>query len=298
MVLENTKKGYSYSLTAQLVFPVVKNFNGMIGYTRSMAKDISGNPGSQAASAWSGNLSVRGQNDLDMSYSQYLTPHRIVSSLSYKYEYSKNRATTISLFYSGYVDGSFSYRYSNDFNMDGVNSDLMYIPKDETEITFVDIMSGTTVKHSAAKQADAFWTYVNQDKYLSKHKGEYAERNGAFYPWLHRFDLKILQDFTVNVKDKKNTLEVSWDILNVGNLLNSKWGIRKRVINSGSLLTLKTKTVGVSPNQLTVPDLTADGKPQFQMVEVNNQLSTTTFENVVTTSSTWGLQIGLRYIFN
>jgi outer membrane receptor protein involved in Fe transport len=300
MVLENTNKGYSYSLTAQLAFPIVRNFNGMIGYTRSMAKDISGNPGSQAASAWSGNLSVRGQNDLDMSYSQYLTPHRIVSSLSYKYEFSKNRATTVSLFYAGYPDGSFSYRYSNDFNMDGVNGDLMYIPKDESEIIFADITTGTpaVVKYSAATQATAFWAYVAQDKYLSKHKGEYAERNGAFYPWLHRFDIKFLQDFTVMVKEKKNTLQISWDILNVGNLINSKWGIRKRTITSGSLLTMKTKSITVGTTKLTVPDLTADNKPQFQMVEINSALPTATFENIVTTSSTWGLQIGLRYIFN
>lgn len=76
MVMENTDQGYSYNLTAQLTFPVVKNLEGMVAYTYSMAKDITGNPGSQAASAWSNNVSVRGQNDLDLSYSQYLTPTR------------------------------------------------------------------------------------------------------------------------------------------------------------------------------------------------------------------------------
>jgi hypothetical protein len=283
MLLTNTDKGYSWTFTAQLNFPIVKNFNGMIAYTASMAKDITGNPGSQAASAWSGNLSVRGQNDLDLSYSQYLTPHRIVGSLNYKIDYLKHMATTISVYYSGYIDGNYSYRYSNDFNRDGINSDLLYIPKDETEITFEDFVVGGAVKYTAAEQADAFWAYVAQDEYLSNHLGEYAERNGAFYPWYNRFDVKILQDFYIMVGGKKNTLQLSVDILNAANLLNDSWGVRKRLtLSNGSILSSRA----VSNNLL------------FKMVEAGGALPSKTFDNVNTTSSTWGIQLGLRYIFN
>jgi hypothetical protein len=283
MKLTNTDEGYSWTFTAQLNFPIVKNFNGMIAYTAAMAKDITGNPGSQAASAWSGNLSVRGQNDLDLSYSQYLTPHRVVGSLSYKIDYLQHMATTVSVYYSGYIDGNFSYRYSNDFNKDGINSDLLYIPKDQSEITFEDFVVGGNVKYTAAQQAEAFWAYVAQDEYLSNHLGEYAERNGAFYPWYNRFDIKILQDFYLMVKGKKNTLQVSVDILNAANLLNDSWGVRKRLtLSNGSILSSRA----VSNNLL------------FKMVEAGGALPTKTFDNVNTTSSTWGIQLGLRYIFN
>ncbi|MFN8240105.1 MAG: TonB-dependent receptor [Bacteroidales bacterium] len=283
MVLTNTDRGYSWNFTAQLNFPVIKNFNGMVAYTHMMAKDISGNPGSQAASSWSNNLSVRGQNDLDLSYSQYLTPHRVVGSLSYKIDYLKHATTTISVFYNGYIDGNFSYRYSNDFNNDGINGDLIYIPKDQSEITFEDFVVSGTVKYTAAQQASAFWAYVAQDKYLSSHLGKYAERNGAFYPWYNRFDVKILQDLYLTVAGKKNTLQISCDILNAGNLLNSDWGVRKRLsLSNGSILTSRA----VSNNLL------------FKMVETGGVLPTKTFDNVNTTSSTWGIQLGLRYIFN
>ena len=289
MVLDNTDRGYSYSLTSQLTFPLIKGFNGMIAYTHSMAKDISGNPGSQAASAWSNNLSVRGQNDLDLSYSQYMTPDRVVGSLSYRIEYVKHMASTISLFYSGYNDGNFSYRYGSDFNKDGINSDLMYIPASPGEINFEDITTKvgtvTTVKHSAQKQSDAFFAYIEQDAYLSAHKGQYAERNGAKYPWYNRFDLKFLQDFYLQGAGKKHTLQLSCDILNLGNLLNSAWGVRQRqVVSSGSLLSLSK--------------LDANNRPLFKMVEVSNELPVTTFENSLSTSSTWGIQLGLRYIFD
>jgi hypothetical protein len=283
MLLTNTDRGYSWTFTAQLSFPIVKNFDGMVAYTAMMAKDISGNPGSQAASAWSGNLSVRGQNDLDMSFSQYLTPHRMVGSLSYRIDYFKHAATTISVYYSGYIDGNFSYRYSGDFNNDGVSSDLIYIPKDQTEITFQTYTSTTGKTYTAEQQASAFWAYVAQDKYLKNHLGEYAERNGAFYPWYNRFDVKILQDFYITVGGKKNTLQLSCDILNAANLLNSDWGIRKRLtVTNGSLL-----SHSISANNVL-----------HRLVEVGGALPTKTFDNVNTTSSTWGIQLGLRYIFN
>jgi hypothetical protein len=286
MVLDNTDEGYSYSFTAQLTFPLIKNMNGMIAYTNSMAKDISGNPGSQASSAWSNNPSVRGQNDLDLSYSQYLTPNRVVGSLSYKLDYAKNFASTFSLFYSGYNAGNFSYIYSADFNNDAVNSDLIYIPRDATEITFVDIQNADkTVRHTAAAQTEAFLKYVEQDKYLSKHKGEYAERNGALSPWYNRFDFKFIQDFKIMVKGQKNTLQFSCDILNASNLLNSDWGVAKQLTVSNAAI-LKP----VSP--------AANNSPKFQLAEVNSKLPTSTFTNTLSTSSTYRIQIGLRYIFN
>ncbi|MDP3432234.1 MAG: TonB-dependent receptor, partial [Bacteroidota bacterium] len=286
MVLDNTDEGYSYSLTAQLTFPLINNMNGMVAYTNAMSKDISGNPGSQASSAWSNNPSVRGQNDLDLSYSQYMTPHRVVGSLSYRLNYAKNFASTFSLFYSGFNAGNFSYRYTADFNNDGVNADLLYIPKDASEITFADILNtDKTVRHTAAAQAEAFSKYVDQDKYLSKHKGEYAERNGAFAPWVNRFDFKFMQDFKIMVKGQKNTLQFSCDILNASNLLNSDWGVAKQLVVSNAAILRP-----VSP--------LANSIPKFQMAEVNNNLPTETFQNTLSTASTYRIQIGLRYIFN
>jgi hypothetical protein len=286
MVLDNTDQGYSYSLTAQLTFPLIENMNGMIAYTNSMAKDISGNPGSQASSAWSNNPSVRGQNDLDLSYSQYMTPNRVVGSLSYHWEYAKNFASTFSLFYSGYNAGTFSYIYSSDFNNDAVNSDLIYIPKDASEITFVDILNtDKTVRQTAQAQADAFASYIKQDKYLSEHQGQYAERNAGLAPWINRFDFKFVQDFKLMVKGQKNTLQFSCDILNASNLLNSDWGVAQQLtVNNAAILKPITPA--------------ANTTPKFQMAEVNGKLPTSTFQNTLSVNSTYRIQIGLRYIFN
>ncbi|OFY63559.1 MAG: hypothetical protein A2V64_05855, partial [Bacteroidetes bacterium RBG_13_43_22] len=168
MVLWNTNEGYQYSFTAQLTKNVTKGLYGMFAYTYTMAKDITSNPGSSAYSAYSSNTAVGSLNSPELSYSNFATPHKLIGNLSYRIEYGKMFATTVSLVYQGYQQGRWSYTYSNDLNGDGMSSDLMYIPASAGEINFADY-SGMT----AAEEQAAFWKYVEDNDYLSKHKGEY-----------------------------------------------------------------------------------------------------------------------------
>jgi len=285
MVLTNTNLGSSTALTAQLSKPFSGGFFASLAYTYTYAEDITGNPGSQAASAWTNNVAVRGQNDLDLSVSEFAFPHRVVGAISYAFEYANVGKTTISLFYDGLHQGRFSYRYNGDVNRDGNNADLMYIPADPSEIRFVDIVSGGNVIHTAAAQSEAFFAFIEQDAYLSKNKGKYAERNGALLPFRHRFDLRILQDFFVKSNGKKHAFQFSVDVLNVGNLFNPDWGLLKRTtVPNGAMLLFN--------------NIDSEGVPTFRMAQISGQLPTESFQNVFNTASTWGAQIGLRYIFN
>ncbi len=291
MVLGNTNQGSSLFLTAQVSKAFNNGFYASASYTFNDTKDVTGNPGSQAASAWSGNVAVGDLNNLPLSPSNYAVPHRVIGSVSYKVSYLKTLATTISLFYQGQHQGRFSYRYANDLNGDGVTADLLYVPRDASEITFSPITTGTgataTVKYTPEQQAAAFMNYVNQDTYLSSRKGQYAERNGALLPWLNQVDMKILQDFGVKVGNRVHKLQASIDVFNVGNLLNSDWGVRSRTtISNSALLTAVTST-----------PLTA-ARPTYRLVETGGQLPTSTFVNNVIASNTWYAQVGLRYIFD
>ncbi len=274
MVLTNTDRGNGFSYAAVISRNFRNGFFGQISYSYNNTMDLSSNPGSQAASAWSNLNSVRGNNDLDLAISQYSVPHRITAVASYRFEYAQNFATTVSVFYEGNAQGRFSYRYSNDMNNDGLSNDLLYIPKDRTE-------AGMLIPNAA--DADAFWAYVQQDKYLDRNKGNYAEAYGALLPWLHNIDLKLLQDFSVRAGGRKHTLQFSVDMLNFTNFINKEWGVRDRqAVSNGGILRYTAL---------------ASGMPQFTMNKVNNEYPTRTFEPVTTTSSTWGLQLGLRYIF-
>ena len=45
--------------------------------------------------------------------------------------------------------------------------------------------------------------------------------------------MRILQDFNFKGKTKTQTVQVSFDVVNIGNLLNSEWGVRKYATTSG-----------------------------------------------------------------
>ncbi|NCC72506.1 MAG: TonB-dependent receptor [Sphingobacteriia bacterium] len=287
MVLDNAKEGHSYSLTMQLTKPFQQGFFGTLAYTYTMTKDLSANPGSAANSAWQSNPSINHQNDPELGFSQFSVPHRIVGAISYNVEYAGHLGTTFTLFYSGSNQGRLTYIYSNDMNGDGNSADIMYIPKDNSEIEFVDIVSGEEVVFTADQQRDAFWKYVDQDKYLSDNKGSYAERYGVLMPWYHRFDLRILQDiFTSYGKDRRHNLQISLDFLNIGNLINSDWGV------------LKAQNLGrYDITLLRYEGVNESGVPTYTMNRSGGDLPTETFKNVLSTSSTWGAQIGLRYTF-
>lgn len=297
MVLTNTKKGHSYSITGQLAKEFEKGFYGMVAYTYSATKDMTSNPGSAAASAWSSNPTYTNQNASVLSYSQFSVPHRVVGVASYQIEYLNHLKTTFSVMYQGASQGRLDYIYSNDMNGDGNAADLMYIPRDASEITFADITKkegeNTIVLATAEEQATAFWNYVEQDEYLKEHKGEYAERYGVVMPWLNRFDVKILQDVFTNIGKNRHTLQISLDVLNIGNLLNSDWGIyQKQSLGSYDITLLKFNKVD------------AEGNATFQLNSIGSDketgkpiFPTSTYTPVLSTSSTWGAQIGIRYIF-
>jgi len=287
IVLENTKKGYSFSSTAQLSKAFSNGFYGSVAYTYTLATEVSPNPGSQATSAWQSIINRGTPNEEELYNSAYSIPHRVVGTISYRKEYAKHFASTLSLFYEGQSQGRFSYIVGGDINKDGNNaSDLMYIYAKGSDVPFSNFTttSGgvTTVKYTIAQQQAAYDQFVSNSSYLRKHKGQYAERNSALIPWYNRIDARFLQDFFIMAGGTKHTLEFSVDVLNVPNLLSKNWGIKDRyTIN----------------NPLSLKSIDANGTPVYNLVEFNKALVTSPYQNDISTFSTWGMQIGLRYIF-
>jgi hypothetical protein len=137
IILENTNKGYSYALTAQLSRTFSKGFYGSLAYTYTKAKDVSNNSGSQAYSIWNSNPTVGTSNDLELQPSSSAIKHRIVSMMSYRIEYADHAATTFSLIYQGAPSGNVTYRTNGDLNGDGNNQDLLFVPNRASELNFV-----------------------------------------------------------------------------------------------------------------------------------------------------------------
>ena len=281
IVLENTTKGGAFMLTAQVNKAFIKGLYGSLAYTYTHAMDVTNNPGSQASSVWNSNPTQRTANTLESGYSGFAVPHRFVGSLSYRKEYLKHLATTLSFFYEASNSDVYSYTYSADLNGDGNGFDLLYIPRNSSEIIFVNSTINGVV-YTPAQQWEIFNQFIENDPYLSKRRGGYAERNGAKVPFYHRLDAKILQDIFTSIGSRRHTLQISVDILNLPNFVNKDWGIRKATISRSPL-------APAGPN--------ASGVPTFRLNAANNQPISSSFQNVISTTSTWGLQLGLRYIF-
>jgi hypothetical protein len=252
---------------------------------------VTANPGSQANSVWVANPTSRTQNDLELSYSNFAAPHRIVANVSYRFEYIKHLATTISAYYEGSSQGNYSYIYNGDVNNDGNSADLMYIPKNPSEIKFAPIAaSGTVPAFTAQQQSDAFFSFVAQDKYLSRHQGQIADRFGARFPFYHRVDMKLTQDLFTNIGGHKNTLQFTADLVNALNFFNKNWGIRKNFIVANPLKYVANS--GLNGAQATFQMATYLPAGATSQVLIDK-----TYLNNNSTSTTWQLQLGVRYIF-
>ncbi|MBA2762019.1 MAG: TonB-dependent receptor [Segetibacter sp.] len=292
IVTGNEKQGHYYSITARLEKQFTKGFFGQVAYTYSDAENLYEGAGDQPVNTWNLIPSVNGPNFPTLGTANFVVPHRVIVSLSYRKEYLKHLGTTLSLFFQGSHQGRFSYLYGGDFNRDGANNDLIYIPKDASEITFAPstIGSGTSaVTYTAQQQSDRFFSYIEQDKYLKKHKGEYAERSGGLLPWRNQVDVRFLQDIFTNIGGKRNTLQLSIDVFNFGNLLNSNWGaIQTTNVSSGQIL-VPTNTATLTTGGTT--------RPTFRLANDIVGPDTGTFRDILGITSTYYMQFGLRYIF-
>jgi hypothetical protein len=181
--------------------------------------------------------------------------------------------------------------FAGDMNGDSISAnDLIYIPKNTGEMNFVQFTGANGVVFTADQQAQAFEAYIQQDPYLSKHRGEYAARNGLVMPMFRNLDLSVSQDLFRNLGGQKNGFQIRLDILNFGNLLNDSWGVMQRPVGT------------VNTNQqlqvLTNPGVDAQGRASYRLLTVNNELIKKTFQTSATTSDVWQLMLSLRYSFN
>jgi len=283
-------KAYYMSLTAQLHKSFDFGLDASFSYTYSRARSYGDGIGDQVTSAYRTNTySINGINDHELGYGTYVAPHRILASLGYSKAYAKHFRSSVSFIYEGaplgYAGGSYSYsRYSYTYTKnivgDGGANNLLYIPATKDELTFKDVISEKTgeVTYSAAQQKEDFWNFVQQDKYLKKRLGKYAERGGAVMPWHHQLDFKFNQDFYMMIGGKKNLLQFGVDIQNIANLLNKNWGLYKTVNSTTPLMD--------------------NGDGTFTMQKASGQVLNSTYKNYENTASTYRVMFSLRYIFN
>jgi len=188
--------------------------------------------GSIAQSNWRDRPTKGDLNSDEIGYTNFYQPQRVIAYASYRKEYAKNFASSIGLVFEAAPAGVGSYTYQGDPLNGGTggNSTLMYIPKSASDILLVPVNTGggtITDTRTASQMWNQLNNFINQDPYLSSHRGQIAERNAAVLPWFKHLDLNLTQDFYMKSGKDRHTLRVTFDIINFGNFLNKNLGYCK-----------------------------------------------------------------------
>ncbi len=280
----NTSEGYTYNFTASITKPFTEGFSGSFAYSYGDSFSIFDGTSSQNSSQWRGLHSVDGRNvDQQLTRSDFSQGSRFIGTATFKRNWIKNLATTISLFYEGQSGRPFTYIYNDNGRLNNEDSReraLLYVPSGANDINLVE--DGGRTPQQQWADLDQF---IESDDYLSTRRGQYVERNSSRAPFSNVIDLKFLQDFNIHAGGKKHTLQLSIDVFNFTNLLNNSWGRRSFVSSSFQLLDFE----GFQDDGTT---------PEFSFRGVtNNDPAANNIDDRGIQSSRWQMQFGIRYIF-
>ena len=282
--MTNSNAGYAATGTLQIQ-KVTKNFVGTFAYTRQVAYDAAVT-GSTAATMWGSKATSANPNEFVAGLSNNYLPNRIIASMIYKKEFSKNLLSSIGLVYEGAPNYTTSYLVSGDLNNDGQNNDLMFVPKDASQIK-LENGSVASDKRDQATLWNQLNTFIENNPYLSTRRGQFAERNAYVLPWTHKLDLNFTQDIRFTTGKDKHTIRLTADIYNFSNLLNKDWGVFYVPTTTSPLVLKGIDTDGRTPiYRFPFLDPTK-GQPQTRPYTPSSSIA-----------SRWQLQIGVRYLFN
>jgi len=291
VVLKNQNVGTNWNISGSLERTYRAGLYIKGGYRYGRAWNTV-DPGSIAFGSWNNNQHSGNPNNPGVAYSASSPGHRIFAAGSYTFEWLKALATSVSVVFEGYTNGQASYTFSGDANGDGgTSNDLLYIPRDQSEMNFQQYSStvaGVAKTFTPAEQAAAWEAYIQQDDYLSQHRGEYAVRGAVFLPLVFRTDLSVSQDVFKNIAGRRNSLQFRVDIANFGNLLNSDWGVGQRLVNAQPLLVPTSAQGGPAD---------ASGRAQYRLRAINNELMTKSLETTAGFSDVYSVMFSLRYQF-
>ena len=296
-VLKNGNEGNAWTFSQMLSKTSTFGLTLRGAYSYGVSKTLV-DPESTAATSYARVATFGDPNNAGLANSMWSPGHRVYVMGSYTRQYFSFGATSVSMFWeareaqaSSTPSSRFSYVFAGDMNGDSVSgNDLIFIPSNTSEMNFATFTTPNGITYTADQQATAFEAYIQQDDYLREHRGEYAKRNGARMPMFNRADLSITQDIFHNISGQRNAFQIRFDIFNIGNLLNSDWGVSWQQVASTN-----------TNNQtqiLTNPGVDAQGRATYRLATVNNQLVTQSHSRAAFTSDVYQWMLSLRYSFN
>lgn len=269
ILLTNTDLGHQWNMSFKLERPFRNGWFASGSYAYGQARSALDPRSSQAASNW-GNARTPGDpNNLPLARSDFDVGHRIAVAASYNWRLPRDFTLTGSLFYNGQSGRPYSISYnSTDVNGDAqFFNDLLYVPRNATDVF---VLNGTPA---------LLEDFINNDGCLSESRGRIVERNCGRMPFTNIMDVK----FAVGLPIQRAKVELTFDVLNVLNLLNRDWG-RYQFLDFQTLNAVAYRGVDAATGK-AIYDIATIASPTFRKFTIDNL------------RSRWQGQFGLRVRF-
>ncbi len=176
--------------------------------------------------------------------------------------------TRFSLTYNGLSGTPFTYVVNGDINADGFSgNDAVYVPRTVTDITLLP-----------PTQYASLDSYINGEPCLRDNRGRILPRNSCRNAWQNFLNMRVSK---VVPTLSGQSVEITADMLNVLNFLNSHWGL--------------TRVTGVNEETNLIRLVGYDTVNQRGIYSLNLPIKNQVTVNSL--GSRWAFQVGARYAF-
>ncbi len=277
-VIGNSSEGDATNIAVKVEKPASGSpLSWSFSYALGEANTVNDGTSSRAVSNFRFNEQFDPQNPVATT-SDFEVEDRLNASLTYVFNQGSRYPTTVSAFYNVQAGRPFSWLMTSDFVRFGfggsvngdrsTGNDLFYVPRDANDVV---INTGTWEELNA---------FIEADECLRNHRGTVAPRNCAQAPTHHTLDVHIAQKIPVRGLD----LHITWDIINLMNLLDEDSGTLRYVnFNSQTLV--------------EVDGLTDDGRPIYNLFREVRDPDNNSIFDLHGINSRWRTKFGVRLSF-
>lgn len=241
-----------------------------LGYAYTDAKDTNPMTSSVAFSNFA-NYTTYDPVNITTATSDYEIAHRFTLQFNYEKEYFKDLATRFSLFGMANEGAPYSYVFGRNSLFEGAftsDRQLAYIPTGINDPLISPLSDPDAVA--------ALVNFINSNDDLKNARGSIFTRNDAADDWWTKFDLRLSQELPgLRANDRA---EAFVTIENVGNLLNSDWGILRE---------------HGFPGNAELYSATIDNG-QYVITSFNRDADA---DSIVVSPSLWQVHFGIKYKF-
>jgi hypothetical protein len=266
LLLTNTNQGHSWTLSFEARRPFQNGLFVSAAYLYGQAFSVMDGTRDQAISMWNSIYVPGDPNNPPLTRSDYDPGHRINITASYNFKLPANLTASASVFYSGESGRPYTLSYSRDVNGDAQGfNDNYYVPSSASQVT----ITGGTYQD--------LLVYLQQKDCTNSQIGQIFERNTCRAPWTNTLD----GHFTIGLPVQRVKTEVTFDILNMINLFDSKSGL-VQYASFNQITVFQPTVTGGQVTSVNIAPLTTPGFNQFTRSDLRSR---------------WQMQIGLRVIF-